>query len=143
MTDSTLIRMANGDQYVATRDNFTYAGVRRRTVDLERLWRLFQIRVDREEATFLVRTLAETFDLTMPKLSFTGRSDGRGTYYHIGQRIVVHHHPRVEILCHELAHHWVETKMVGAPDAIHGCDFIHRADRLSAEAESIVTQLGW
>src|SRR5690606_28634918 len=108
-----------------------YKSVQRHSQDFERLKRLHRVRLDRQQATELVHLLCDEFGLRRPRLSFTGRTD-RGWYWNDGTyRIVVRSSGiSAEVLIHELAHHWVYTKISGA-DGSHGWDFTQRLDRLA------------
>lgn len=121
---------------------YEYAVVVRKTADLDRLERLYGWRVDQTRAELLVRELTRAYGLQMPKLSFTGWTE-RGHYWSYEHRIQVRKDDiGVEILIHELAHHWVYSKMTGRPSSPHGPDFVHRLDKLAETADSILGNKG-
>jgi len=124
----------------ALREFWEYEYVKRHTKDLDGLRTLSRIRVDRDRAEWLVWTLCEAVGLRRPRISFTGRSD-RG-FYEWGGRIIVR--PSMisaETLVHELAHHWINTKMLGVPSSSHGADFVLRLDKLAGRALSILDEI--
>ena len=96
-----------------------YEIVKRKTEDLSRLEALHDVRIDQERAEWLVWTLCEQVELRRPRLSFTGWTD-RG-FYEWGGRIIIRASLiSVETLLHELAHHWIDVKMVGTIRSSHG-----------------------
>lgn len=141
---STLTKVVKGDP---ARRNFgeffEYASVKRHTEDLDRLIRLHEIRIDHEQADEFVLAACKEFDLVLPTMHYTARTD-LGRYYperwlqqewarHV---IVVRpYHLPVWLLCHEFAHHWTYLRCEGA-DGWHGFDFTVRLDRMAEFAES-------
>lgn len=122
------------------REFWEYESVKRNTRDLEALQSLQRVRIDRERATWLVWTLSDEIGLRRPKLSFTGRSD-RGFYKYSGTIIVRPSMISVETLIHELAHHWIYSKMTGVPSSAHGADFVLRLDKLADATFPILEEI--
>lgn len=113
-----------------------YEGVQRKTRDLEALRELHSIRLSEPRARELIETLCYLFKLRIPKVRFTGWTD-RGKYEYDGSIILRKSSIAAEVVCHELAHHWLWTKVVG-PATSHGEDFTLRLDKLAAEALEVV-----
>lgn len=118
--------------------NNEYPMVLHRSEHPLRLKRLDTVRIDRDTASELVIALCDEFGLRYPSIRFTGRTD-RGMYFPTGEHFqtirVRASKISVELLLHELAHHWVELACKGTEDGHHGWDFTSRLDRLAAKAE--------
>lgn len=109
-----------------------YQYVLKHSEKLPLLQQLHEVRLDQDQARRLVKTLCAKTGLTMPVLRFAGWTD-RGNYEHGVIRLRSADIP-ADLLVHELAHHWVFTKMTGKPDSVHGFDFTSRLDKLAVEA---------
>jgi hypothetical protein len=61
---------------------------------------------------------------------------------YLGSNVIVirKSHISTEVLIHELAHHWVKTKMVGVEDRAHGFDFAIRLEKLAVAAERMIEE---
>ena len=112
-----------------------YRVVLNKTADLDRLTRLDLEQLSQARATRLLDYLKTTFDLPDFQVSYTGWTDS-GWYDEDEHRIQVRKdNISAEVLVHELAHHWVYTKMEGEPSSPHGHDFVVRLDQLADVAE--------
>jgi hypothetical protein len=115
-----------------------YAYVTRHTRNLELLKDLAAIRLDEDEVRFLVEELCVEHGLSKPKLRFNNRTD-RGWYSYSGF-IRLNPTPLAETMVHELAHHWVYTKLRDVPSD-HGWDFTLRLDKLAESASTLIDEL--
>ena len=71
--------------------------------------------------------------MKVPKLRHQNRTD-RGWYEPWGGgSLLLGKAPLVIVVCHELAHHWVRTKLTDV-DGDHRFDFTLRLDKLAEEA---------
>lgn len=129
-------------EYYRASPFYEYAGVSKRSRDLDRLQRLHEVRLTSQEALALVENLAKRMKgLTVPEFRFTGRTD-RGHYEFSGTIIIRPRHISAEVLIHELAHHWNwnEARRLRRKHVPHGVDFTDCLDRLArATEEELVT----
>jgi hypothetical protein len=119
-----------------------YKKVLRHTASPNRLRTLHDLRVTSATVLALADALVDGFGLSPVSFRFTGRTDS-GVYEHWHAEIQIRKdHIPVEVVVHEIAHHWVDTKLLaGRVDGDHGSDFTTRLDRL-AEAATVILK-GW
>lgn len=131
----TLRKEVRGSRKANLQEWYEYPTVRRHSSDVARLKRLHDVRIDHAEADAFVITACAIFDLPLPFMAYTARTD-RGMYFPHGDGIIRIRPYDISLayLCHELAHHWVE-QITGETDGHHGWDFTWRLDRLAELAE--------
>jgi hypothetical protein len=118
-----------------------YKGVKRWTTVPETLGRLYSIHLTPEEVIDLTIQLCDLHGLSVPDLRFTGTSPHRGWYDHAGFIRLPRGGTQAIWLAHELAHHYVWTKLIGGREVpSHGRDFTRLYDRLALSLESLLIE---
>ena len=81
--------------------------VQQHSRNYDRLTRLHEIRINPGWGQAIADDVSSHYSggLGNLEISWTGRNNDRGTYYQYDQRIVVAKDTRLEVFCHELAHH--------------------------------------
>lgn len=116
-----------------------YTYVKKHTENLQLLHDLHAIPTTREQARELAQSLVEAFDLPPVSIKFTGRKSTRGFYEWNTSIISVAPISNVEIVVHELAHHYTHKKLVGRHGSFHGADFVNCLDKLAEKTSNLIT----
>lgn len=118
-----------------------FRGVIAKTEDLDRLKRIHDRRLGQKTARELIEHLAAEFNLPVPKIKFSARTD-RGEYDIRSHVIRVRaNYISSGLLAHEFAHHWLESIGIWEDtdgDKVHGGDFTSRLDRAAEATEKFL-----